>query len=410
MKSSTAAIGFFILQFATVIAFAPHLVSTFETTFTFARGTLTSYQQHIHDRSNTQNIRLLGASKPHHWSYSSKTQCRQSMLFSVNHDNKTNNDNDELTMNKDEDRSSSTIIGTQPTIVITPDESSEEIYASAMQRTIIWVLSAAMFGLGLFFAVGRDISEQFFAGYLLEQSLSVDNLLVFLLLFDYFKVPLSSQDRVLNYGIYGAIVMRSIMIGLGAVALKQFHAILLIFAGVLIYSSVSVLLGGEEEGADEEDMSENKIVQFSRNLIDSSDKFDGDKFFTMVEGGVKKATPLFICMIAVEVSDVVFAVDSIPAVFGVTENPLVVFTSNMFAIMGLRSLYTILSKAASDLEYLEPAVAVVLGFIGCKMVAEFFGVEVPTIYSLGVVATMLTGGVGLSLWKKSNDEAQTEIN
>lgn len=321
MKSGTTTIGFFfVLQFASVLAFTPHLASSrFEATSTFARyhrvHSLQNYKQHINDWSNT-NIRL-GVSKSNHWSHVSKSKLKQTMLFSVNHESKTNND--ELTMNNDPDQTSSSIIGTQPTIVITPDETSEEIYASAMQRTIIWVLSAAMFGLGLFFGVGRDISEQFFAGYLLEQSLSVDNLLVFLLLFDYFKVPLASQDRVLNYGIYGAIVMRAIMIGLGAVALKQFHAVLLIFAGVLIYSSASVLLGGEEDGADEEDMSENKIVQFSRNLIDSSDKFDGDKFFTMMEGGVKKATPLLICMIAVEVSDVVFAVDSIPAVFGVTE-------------------------------------------------------------------------------------------
>jgi predicted tellurium resistance membrane protein TerC len=145
---------------------------------------------------------------------------------------------------------------------------------------------------------------------------------VFLLLFDYFKVPLAAQDRVLNWGIYGAIIMRAGMIGLGSVALSKFHVVLLVFAGILLYSSISALWslkndGGEEEGDGEEDMSENKIVQFSRSLIDSTDFFDGDRFFTLVNG-VKKATPLFICMIALEISDVVFAVDSIPAVFGVT--------------------------------------------------------------------------------------------
>lgn len=189
------------------------------------------------------------------------------------------------------------------------------------------------------------------------------------------------------------------MIGLGAVALTQFHAVLLVFAAVLIYSSANVLLGsGDDE--EEEDMSENSIVQFSQKLFDTTDKFDGNKFFTL-EDGIRKATPLFICMVAVEISDVVFAVDSIPAVFGVTENPLVVFSSNMFAIMGLRSLYTILSKAASDLEYLEPAVAVVLGFIGTKMVAEFFGIYIPTEFSLGVVATCLSSGIGFSIWSKN---------
>jgi TerC family integral membrane protein len=297
------------------------------------------------------------------------------------------------------------LIGAGPTVIIEPNEPDDEIYASAISRTISWVIAAALFGLGCDLAFGQEVAEEFFAGYLVEQSLSIDNLFVFLLLFDYFKVPLAYQDRVLNYGIYGAIVMRAVMIGLGSVALHEFHGILLVFASILIYSSANVLIGGDDD--EEEDMSENKIVMFSRNLFDASEKFDGDRFFTLVEG-VKKATPLFICMVAVEISDVVFAVDSIPAVFGVTENPLVVFSSNMFAIMGLRSLYTILSKAAQDLEYLEPAVAVVLGFIGSKMVLEYFGILIPTELSLGVVLTFLSGGVGLSVYSKNQKELEGE--
>lgn len=301
--------------------------------------------------------------------------------------------------------------GSGPTIVIEPDETSAEIYSAAIKRTSLWVLCSILFGISLNFFIDPQTSQEFFAGYLLEQSLSIDNVLVFLLLFDYFKVPLQNQDRVLNFGIYGAVVMRAIMIGLGSVALQKIHAVLLVFAGILIYSSVTVLFGNGEDGDDkegeeeEEDMSNNKIVQLSKNLFDASEKFDGDRFFVMEEG-IRKATPLFICMVAVEISDIVFAVDSIPAVFGVTENPIVVFTSNMFAIMGLRSLYTILSKAASDLEYLEPAVAVVLGFVGIKLVAEYFGVEIPTQASLAVVVTMLSGGVGLSLWSKNQKVAE----
>ena len=157
---------------------------------------------------------------------------------------------------------------------------------------------------------------EFFAGYLLEQSLSIDNLLVFLLLFDYFRIPLAYQNRVLNWGILGAIVMRAIMIGAGAVAIQEFHAVLLVFAAVLIYSSAKVLLGGDDE--EEEDFSENMVVKFSKNLFQSTNKFDGDRFFTE-ENGIRLATPMFLCMVAVELSDVVFAVDSIPAVFGVTE-------------------------------------------------------------------------------------------
>jgi len=290
-------------------------------------------------------------------------------------------------------------------IEISDIDESSQVYQQAIMRTVRWVAAAAMFGLGIWHFLGQESAEEFFAGYLIEQSLSVDNLFVFLLLFDYFKVPLTSQDRVLNWGIYGAFVMRAVMIGLGAVALQQFHAILLLFAGILIYSSIKVLLPEDED--EEDNIDNNSIVQFSRKLVDSVDTFDGDRFFTLVDG-VKKATPLFICMIAVEISDVVFAVDSIPAVFGVTESPFIVFSSNMFAIMGLRSLYTILSKAASDLEYLEPAVAVVLAFIGSKLIAEYFGYIIPTKIALGVVATLLSGGVGLSVLKqKQNIENET---
>jgi predicted tellurium resistance membrane protein TerC len=301
-------------------------------------------------------------------------------------------------------------------------EKDDYSYKEAVLRTLGWVSLAGVFGCVLWAVGGSTVGEEFFAGYLVEQSLSVDNLFVFLLLFEYFKVPVNLQDRVLNWGIYGAIVMRAVMIGLGAAALQQFHAILLVFASILIYSSAKFFVG--DEGGDEEDPSQNTIVKFSRSLIPSTDKFHGKKFFT-IEDGIKKATPLFICMIAVEISDVVFAVDSIPAVFGVTEvsilyyawhsyrtetrnlisasiiqNPLIVFSSNMFAIMGLRSMYTILSKAATDLKYLEPAVALVLGFIGSKMVAEYFGYEIPTNIALGVVASLLISGVGASVWDK----------
>jgi predicted tellurium resistance membrane protein TerC len=194
-------------------------------------------------------------------------------------------------------------------------EGDDYSYSDAIQRTLGWVGAAIVFGGGVWALVGSATGEEFFAGYLVEQSLSVDNLFVFLMLFQYFKVPLQYQDRVLNWGIYGAIVMRSVMIGVGAAALKNFRGILLVFAAILVYSSANALIGGDD---DDEDPSQNSIVKFSRNLISSTDEFDGDRFFTLVDG-VRTATPLFICMIALEISDVVFAVDSIPAVFGVTE-------------------------------------------------------------------------------------------
>jgi len=285
-------------------------------------------------------------------------------------------------------------------IAINSEDSNVEI---AIKRTLACVAAAAFFGTGIYLFIDPTTSEEFFAGYLLELSLSVDNLLVFVLLFDYFQVPTAYQNRVLNYGIMGAVIMRAIMIGAGAVAIQQFHAILLGFAGILLYSSGQVLLGGDDDA--EEDLSENAIIKLANKFISSTSEFDGNKFFT-VQNGVKLATPLLICTVAVELSDVVFAVDSIPAVFGVTENPLVVFSSNMFAILGLRSLYTILSKAAAELEYLEKAVAIILAFIGSKMIAEYFGMLVPTEVSLAVVFALLGGGIGLSLYEQGKGESE----
>lgn len=305
--------------------------------------------------------------------------------------------------------SSSASSSSTTTAAATADSNRDMMYSTALRNTFICMGATVIFGLGVLYTSGYDTSEQFFAGYLVEQSLSIDNLFVFLLLFDYFQVPIENQNKVLSYGIYGAVVMRAIMIGLGALALENFREILLVFAGILVYSSVSVLaeviFSSEEDGEDKkEDMDQNAIVNFSKNLLDTTDKFDGDKFFS-IQDGVKKATPLFLCLVAVEISDVVFAVDSIPAVFGITTDPVIVFTSNMFAILGLRSLYTILSKAAQDLEYLEPAVAVVLGFIGSKMIAQYCGYCVSTPVSLAVVATCLSAGVGLSVWTQHDQEA-----
>lgn len=227
------------------------------------------------------------------------------------------------------------------------EEQEDEIYAIAVRNTILSIAVALLFGAGLWVTAGPVVGEEYFAGYIVEKSLSVDNLFVFLLLFDYFQVPTQYQSRVLTWGIYGSIIMRTIMIGLGAAALQNFRGILLVFAGILIYSSIQVLVDVEEELIEKEnDLSGNPVVKFSRFLCESSEtcdiddfeeedltnpvivlsrsvfpstnKFDGDRFFT-VEDGIKKATPLFVCMIAVELSDVVFAIDSIPAVFGVTE-------------------------------------------------------------------------------------------
>ncbi len=177
------------------------------------------------------------------------------------------------------------------------------------------------------------------------------------------------------------------------------------FAGILIFSSYKLLAEGDEE--EDEDMGENAIVKFCSNLIPVSKDYVGDNFWTVVDGA-KMATPLLLVLAVIEVSDVVFAVDSIPAVFGVTKDPFIVYTSNMFAILSLRQLYGLVSKAVGELEYLQTAVALVLGFIGVKMVAEFGGFHVPTDASLAVVATMLGGGVAASVWLPKSSDASSD--
>jgi len=272
-------------------------------------------------------------------------------------------------------------------------------YRRALVETTYSIAAALAFGLFLYIARGQTAGLEFFSGYLVEESLSVDNLFVFLLLFDYFQVPLGSQKRVLQWGFLGALASRGLFIGLGSVALQNFKPVTLVFAGILLYSSLQLLLENDD---DDENLEDNAIVKFAAQLIETSDKYDGDKFFTKLDDGRKVATPLFLALVCIEISDVLFAVDSVPAVFGVTKDPLIVFTSNMFAILGLRSLYTVLSTAVQDLKYLQPAVALILGFVGAKLVAEYFGMDVGTAESLAVILSLLGGGIGLSLYEKNN--------
>ncbi|CAM6038712.1 unnamed protein product [Sphagnum compactum] len=279
-------------------------------------------------------------------------------------------------------------------------ESGDADDDAAVRTVVFWVGLAVAFGTFLFFTEGTSKASEFFAGYLLEQSLSVDNLFVFVLIFNYFQVPKSYQSRVLMYGIAGAVVFRAIMIALGAATLQQFEAVNLVFAGILLFSSYK-LFSDAEEG--EEDLSDNFIIKISRMFVPITSTYDGNNFFTKTPEGVRMATPLLLTLVVLELSDIAFAVDSIPAVFGVTRDPLIVFSSNIFAVLGLRSLFTLISGSMGELAYLQQAVAAVLGFIGSKMVLDFFGFHVPTELSLAVVITLLGAGVGFSL-KDSPEE------
>ncbi|KAF3337022.1 Integral membrane protein TerC family [Carex littledalei] len=278
------------------------------------------------------------------------------------------------------------------------ENDSEKSKASSLRSVTLWVLAAVTFGVGIAMRDGLGKASEFFAGYLLEESLSVDNLFVFVLVFRYLKVPKQYQKRVLSYGIVGAVIFRAIMILLGAATLQRFEVVNLLLALILLFTSYKLFSAEEEET----DLSDNFIVKTCQRFIPVTTYYDGDRFLTN-QDGVWKATPLLLTVAVIELSDIAFAIDSIPAVFGVTRDPLIILSSNIFAISGLRSLFVLISEGMSDLEYLQPAIGIVLGFIGSKMILDFFGFHVPTEVSLAIVAACLSGGVILSLKKKSDE-------
>src|ERR671921_1686388 len=235
-------------------------------------------------------------------------------------------------------------------------------YREAATWSAVWVSLALVFAGLVFWQNGRLTGAEFLTGYIIELSLSVDNLFVFLLIFGYFKVPAKYQHRVLFWGVLGALVMRMTMFGIGAKLVEEFHWILYIFGAFLIYTGFRMLRQDETQANPEE----NPLVRFATRLIPITRHYEGDKFFT-VENGRKMGTLLLLVLVIVEVSDLVFAVDSIPAIFGITTNPFIVYTSNVFAILGLRSLYFLLAGVVEKFHYLKVGLAIVLTFIGIKM-------------------------------------------
>jgi TerC family integral membrane protein len=278
-------------------------------------------------------------------------------------------------------------------------QQSDIEYQRALTKTILTISLACLFGIGVMTTRGVSSGYEFFAGYLIEQSLSIDNLFVFLMLFDYFKVPIDLQNRVLSWGIGGAIVLRGLMIGVGVAALQKFRSVILVFAGILIASSVNLLSEGTIQDETHHSAAEENLIMKLTKMIfpNTSGELHGEDFFVKNNHGKMIATPLFLCLVCVELSDFVFAVDSIPAVLGVSKDPLIVYASNIFAIMALRSLYTVLAKAVSNFRYLKPAVALVLGFVGLKMVGEYYHYEISTGVSLVAICTLLGGGVVASI-------------
>lgn len=256
-------------------------------------------------------------------------------------------------------------------------------------------LGAAAFTAFVFTTQGFDAAADWFTCYVIEYSLSIDNLFVFLIIFDYFKVEGQAQAKCLNFGIWGAVVLRFLFIFLGAQVLANFQPLILFFAAILLYASYKGFTKGDE--VEEESLEDNFVVKNVTKVIEVSKYNDGDNFFTKV-GDKTIATPVFVCLLTIEFSDVVFATDSVPAVLGITGDAFIAYTSNVFAIFGLRSLFFLLKEAMVSFTYLEPAVNVVLGYVGAKIIFDYFDVvEVPTLLSLSIVLSILLGGVGLSL-------------
>jgi TerC family integral membrane protein len=259
---------------------------------------------------------------------------------------------------------------------------------------------ALLFGLFIFWREGSQSALEYYTGYLIELSLSVDNLFVFLMIFTYFCVRADAQPKVLKWGILGAIVMRLIMIGLGALLLDRFHWIVYVFGGLLIVTGIRMFWHKEHAV----DLERNPVVRLSRKLLPFSDSYDGARFFTRTVRGKLLATPLLLVLLVVEWSDLVFAIDSIPAVFAVTRDPFLVYSSNVFAILGLRALFFVLASMLDKFVYLKPGVAFILVFVGLKMTISGW-IQIPTTLSLGVIVTTLAAAVVLSL-RRSAQEAR----
>ncbi|MFL5495091.1 MAG: TerC/Alx family metal homeostasis membrane protein [Gemmatimonadales bacterium] len=271
-------------------------------------------------------------------------------------------------------------------------------FKEAMGWSLGLIALAFGFGLLILWREGAQHALEYYTGYLIELSLSVDNLFVFILIFTYFSVPAAAQAKVLKWGILGAIVMRFVMIALGALLLQRFEWIVYLFGGILVLTGIRMLWGKEERIQPEK----NPMVRLARRLLPFADSYHGSQFFCRTRQGRLLATPLLLVVLVVEWSDLVFAIDSIPAIFAVTRDPFLVYSSNVFAILGLRALFFVLAGMMDKFVYLKPGVALILVLVGLKMALSHW-LHLPTAASLAVVLIMLSGAVGLSLRRTARE-------
>jgi tellurite resistance protein TerC len=276
-------------------------------------------------------------------------------------------------------------------------------FREALTWSFVWVALSMVFNWWIYHEFGSDKALEFLTGYLIEKALSVDNIFVFVILFSSFAVPKKYEHRVLFWGVLGALVMRAAMIFLGAALIERFHWIIYIFGAFLVFTGIRMFREEETELHPEE----NPVVRLVTRYVPITHQYEDEKFFTRVNGKLT-GTLLFLVLVIVEVTDLVFAVDSIPAIFAITTDTFIVYTSNVFAILGLRSLFFLLAGVVEKFHYLKTGLAIVLTFIGAKMLVVAVGIKIPTSLSLGIVAVVLLGSVAASLiWPK---EAERDID
>jgi tellurite resistance protein TerC len=259
---------------------------------------------------------------------------------------------------------------------------------------------SVLFGGWVWYAKGGQSAIEFYTGYLIEQSLSMDNVFVIAAIFGYFAIPRVYQHRVLFWGIVGVIVFRAILIGLGAALVHSFSWVLYVFGAFLVLTGIKMLFKGDHAP----DIANNRVLAFVRRHFRVTDKLHGERFLVRLPDTATGAartymTPLLLALILVEIADLIFAVDSVPAIFAVTTDPYIVYTSNIFAILGLRSLYFALAAAMNRFSYLQVALAIVLILVGLKIFLGLIGIKIPALVALAVTLAVLGGGVVFSLWK-----------
>jgi len=270
--------------------------------------------------------------------------------------------------------------------------SHEVSFREALTWTGVWILLALVFNTGIYVYLGKTKALEFFTGYVIEKSLSVDNLFVFIMIFSYFHISRLHQPKILKWGIIGALVMRAIFIFVGIELLEVFHWMIYVFGVILIITGIKMAFGGEEKIEPEK----NLLVKLVRRFVPITRRVRGDRFF-ISRNGIRAATPLFLTLVMVESSDVIFALDSIPAVFAVTRDPFIVYTSNVFAIMGLRALFFLLSNVMGMFAYLKLGISFVLAFVGVKMLLADTRFEISTHFSLGVIFGVLAISIIISI-------------